>query len=109
MIAADDLPTNIQIKLGESTRRYLAEEDFQAAIKFAAVSLRNSYIFNENQFEREDGLENVCRVMEASLQNKFEFPIVMYWRLENGKAIFYFDVFFENPNAPFSHSQGVLH
>lgn len=103
------LPDGISLLVGLSAKRHYDEPEFQEALHFCVASISNSHMFNDTQFSRPDGLENICQVLETSLQNKFEYPIVLTWRLEADEAHFYLDVFFEQPNAPFSHSQGALH
>lgn len=104
-----ELPTNIRMRLGASTNRHWVEDDFQKAMEYCAVSLSNSHLLSETQFEKPEGLEHICRILETGIQRRFEFPVVMSWALEEGISVFYIDVFFEIPNAPFSHAHGALH
>lgn len=104
-----ELPENIELLIGMSAFRYEDDSEFQDAMRFCAKSISSSHLLNQTQFEKPDSLEQFCWILESSVQAKFEYGIVINWRLENGKTIFYVDVFYEAPNAPFSHKQGAVH
>lgn len=104
-----ELPENIEMLLGISAFRYEDDKEFESALRFCAKSITASHLMNVTQFERPESIEQFCWILESAVQAKFEYGIVLNWRLENGKTIFFVDVFYEAPNAPFSHKQGAVH
>lgn len=103
------LPDTIELKIGASALRHEKDADFQAAMNHCAASISSSYALNMSQFEMPESIETFCSILERSIQGKYEHAVVLNWNLENGKTIFYVDVFYEAPNAPFSHKQGAVH
>ncbi len=109
MIPNDELPHALNLRLGWSTKRYTGDEDFHKAVQYITNSVRASHQLNESQFDKEDGMEHICGTVERAVQKTFDLPIVLWWSREVGKTVIHIDVFFECPNAPFSHLEGARH